>query len=53
MLSEQYQLALANIDRLTERLATTDARIISLSAALDKQKCSGKGDSNNAESPLD
>ncbi|MGA7812585.1 hypothetical protein, partial [Caballeronia sp.] len=50
---EQYQLALANIDRLTERLTFANARIISLSAALEEQKCSGKGDSNNAQSRLD
>jgi len=53
MLSEQYQLALANIDRLTARLTFADARLISLSAALDKRDCSGKGDSNNTKSPLD
>lgn len=37
MLSEQYVLALANIDRLTARLQHANEHMLTLSAALDEQ----------------
>jgi hypothetical protein len=38
MLSEQYVLALANIDRLTVRLQHVNEHMLTLSAALDEQR---------------
>ena len=38
MLSEQYVLALANIDRLTARLQQANEHMLTLSAALDEQR---------------
>lgn len=38
MLSEQYGLAMANIDRLTARLENANQAMLTLSAALDQQR---------------
>jgi hypothetical protein len=40
MLSTQYSLALANIDRLNARLDAESERMLTLSAALDEQRSS-------------
>jgi len=53
MLSEQYQLALAHVDRLTARLVLADGRIIDLSRHRSREADDAKDGSNNAESPLD
>jgi hypothetical protein len=53
MLSVQYELALAHIDRLTARLVLANDRIVDLSRHCSREADDAKDGSNNAESPLD
>jgi len=53
MLSEQYKLALSNIDQLTARLALADDRIITLLGDCTREADGAKDGRNNTESPLD